>query len=106
MPTRNPSKPPELGTDLASSVINLPALVAADTDFESILPLTVSEKSTNPSANFLSFSPNADISLSPISQPAIALRTSVPHNVSNADAKFFADFATDGSIPLIPVMNP
>ena len=43
-----PSHPPELGTDLARPVISKPALVAASTAEESILPLTFSEKSTIP----------------------------------------------------------
>ena len=105
-PTKNPNTPPEFGTESASSVINLPALAAADTASASIRPFTVSEKSTNPWANCLSFPPNAAISLSPTSQPVIVLRSSAPHNVSNADAKFFADSVTDESMLVIPVINP
>ena len=105
-PTKNPTNPPEFGIESASSVINLPALAAADTASASILPFTVSEKSTNPCPNCLSFPPNAAISLSPTSQLVIALRMLAPHIISNADAKFFADSVTDGSIPAIPVINP
>ena len=47
-PANHPTTPPEFGIESASSVINLPALAAADTASASIRPFTVSEKSTNP----------------------------------------------------------
>ena len=42
------AQPPDFGTDLASSVTNVPASVAVLTALESILPFTTSEKSTKP----------------------------------------------------------
>ena len=70
LPTKYPSKPPEFGTESANLVIRVPASVATVTDFESILPLTTSEKSTNPSANFLSLPPNVSTSLLPTKYPS------------------------------------
>ena len=68
-PAKNPNTPLDLGTEFAKLVISVPASVAVSTSLESILFFTVSEKSTNPSANFLSFPPNLSTSLFPAKNP-------------------------------------
>ena len=69
LPKNSPSKPPLLGIDDASSVIILPQFVATSVDSWSILPFTVSEKSTSPCANGLSLDPNTSQSFSPKNLP-------------------------------------
>ena len=92
-PTSAPIKPFELGTESASLVIRVPASVAVLTDLELILFLTVSEKSTNPSANFLSLPPNLSTSLFPTSAPSKPpeLGTDLASSVINSPALVAAD---------------